>query len=265
VIHVTFSSSGAGSLRQALGLLDQRRKVVDLTDDLSWGPITRGDFVAREAWLNLNLPCDTQPPLDHNYWDWIETGAQSFQKKLKSSDEHLVWVAPQNAQELCGLLWYLDRWSGHNATFILVEHGLPGAWQGEVPKGIGELGPEQFQFLLGNADRNSWDIQRFPQARWAQLCDEASNLRIVNQGMATSVREDYFDDIFLGQCSDKWQKLYRVVAGGMIALWEAQHHVGDSFILWRLRELESQGKVIASRSIKMDYSGVDDPILVRLN
>lgn len=265
MIHVTFSSSGAGSLRQALEIRDQRRKVVDLTDDLSWGLIVRGDFAEREAWLNLNLPWEPNSPFDVGGWDWIATGAQDFQKKLERSEEHLVWVAPQNAGELCGLHWYLDRFGGGKASFIVVDHGFPGTWQGQAPKGIGELGPEEFQFLLESADREGWDEQRFPRVRWTQLCDEATNLRIVHEGAATTVADNYFDDIILRQCSEKWQKLHRIVGNGMIAMWEAHHFIGDSFVMWRLRELKSRGKIIANRPITVDYFKPEDPLLVRLS
>jgi hypothetical protein len=265
VIHVTFSSSGAGSLRQALRLRDQRNKVLDITDDLSWGPIVRGDFVEREAWLNLNLPWEPNSPVDGVCWDWIATGAQDFQKKLESSDEHLVWVAPQNAGELCGLHWYLDRFAGHKASFIVVDHGFPGTWQGQAPRGIGELGPEQFEFLLENADRKAWDVQRFPRCRWAQLCNGATNLRIVNKGVAASVPDDFFDDAILAQFSTEWRRLHRVIADAMIAMWESHHSIDDSFIMWRLRELGSSGRVVANRAITVNCFKPDDPVLVRLS
>lgn len=233
-------------------------KVVDLTDDLSWGPISRTEFFFREAWLNSNLP------LDGGGWDWIGTGAQDFQQKLDSSKEHLVWVAPQNARELSGLHWYLDRFGGQNATFVVVDHGFPGTWAGQPPKGVGELGIEQFQFLLANAEREAWDEGRFPQARWAQLCDDSTNLRIVRKGMATSVDEDHFDQAVLAQCGDKWRKLFHVLVDVMISLWEDRHYVGDSVIMWRLRELASRGEVVASREIRVDDHNPDDPILIRL-
>lgn len=264
MIHVTFDSSGAGSLRQALRIHDQRRKVVDITDNLSWGPIGRGDFVEREEWFDLNLPWDPNSPFGGGSWDWIASGAQDFQNKLERSREHLLWVAPQNAGELCGLHWYLDRFGGSRASFIVVEHGLPGTWQGQAPKGIGELGPEQFQFLLENADREAWDEQRFPRVRWSQLCDNATNLRVVDQGTAKTVADDYFDDIILRRCSEKWIKLHLVVVDVMIALWGDHHYVGDSFIKWRLRELKFCGKVVTNRPITEDYSNLEDPVLVRL-
>ncbi len=264
MVHVTFCSSGAGSLRQALGILDQRRKVVDLADDLSWGPLAGGNPVERESWLNLVLPWETNLPFAGRGWDGIDTAASELETKLESSDEHLVWVAPQNARELCGLHWYLDRFGGDKASFIVVEHGFPGTWQGQAPRGIGELGTEQFRFLLENADREAWDEQRFPRCRWAQLCNEATNLRIANKGSAKSVPDDFFDDALLAHCSTDWRRLHRVVGDAMVAQWHASHNVGDTIWLWRLRELASQGKIIASREIVYGAQLSSGPIFVRL-
>ena len=264
VIHVTFCASGASSLRKALGIRDQRRKVVDLNDELSWGPIHRKDFRERETWLKLNLPWDPNSEIDVGGWDWIASGAEDFQSKVASSEEHLVWVAPQNADELCGLHWYLDRFGGRRASFIIADHGLPGTWRGDSPKGISELGPEQFQFLLKNAVRHPWDEHRFPQSRWSQLCDDSTNLRLVRNGEITSATDDFFDSTLLAQCSKNWRKLHRVVADTMIALWELEHYNASDLIMWRLRVLASQRVIVTSREITAHYHSLDDPNLIRL-
>jgi Protein of unknown function/Domain of unknown function (DUF1835) len=264
MIHVTFSSSGAGCLRQALSELNQSTPVVDLCDDLSWGAIASGDFAEREAWLNLNLPLD-QRSFDGESWSWLVKSAQEFQSQLERHKDHLVWVAPQNIVELCGLHWYLDRWSGHNASFILVEDALPGGNLGQPPSGLGQLGPEDFTWLLEKADRQLWDEKRFQQARWRQLCQEATNLRTIRNGTATSIAEDHFDALLLALCATDWNKLPRIIAEGMLALWEVGHHVGHTFVCWRLRELAAQGKIVANREITLDFFITEEPILVRRN
>ncbi|MCX7285415.1 MAG: DUF3658 domain-containing protein [Novosphingobium sp.] len=257
MIHVTFSSSGAASLRQALGVRDRRVKVVDITDNLAWGPIARSDFGNRESWLDQNLPLDGK-------WDWIASGAKAFLTKLERSNEHVVWLAPHNATDLCGLHWYLDQFGGDRASFILVEHGFPGTWEDQAPQSIGVLGPQQFQYLLEKAPRTAWDEVRFPQERWLQLCDEDTNLRIIQQGIAVSVKDDHFDHLILQQCYANWQKLYKVIGEGMIAIWESQHSTESCFVTWRLRDLQKQGKIISNRPIVLHSDRPSDPILIRL-
>lgn len=259
MIHVIFSSSGAGSLRQALKGCGRQERVADILDDLSWGPIATGDFAERQAWLNQNLPSGS----DDAMWSWVADEPQEFLNKLEFHDEHLVWVAPQNAKELCGLHWYLDHFGGERASFILVDKGFPGSWKGEAPQGLGELGAEEFQYVLENAERQSWDEKRFPKGHWTRLCNEGTNLRLLMQGAAVSVPDDYLDDVIHQQCTTDWRKLGYVVGETMVALWDGNHTKGDDFTKWRLREMHRLGKIVINGSITY-YAKPDEPTLVRL-
>lgn len=259
MIHVIFSSSGAGSLRQALKACGRQERVADILDDLSWGPIANGDLVERQAWLNQNLPSG----LPDDVWDWIADEPLEFFSKLECSNEHLVWVAPQNAKELCGLHWYLHHFGGERASFILVDQDLTANWEGGAPYGLGELGAEQFQYLLANAKPEAWNDKRFPRQRWTELCDGETNLRLVAQGTAVSVPDDYLDDVILQQCKADWRKLGYVVGETMVALWAVDHAKGDDFIKWRLRELGRAGKIVTDGSIT-HYAKRDEQALVRL-
>ena len=259
MIYVTFSTSGAGSLRQALGIRDQRRKVVDLSDNLDWGPIIGEDFEARENWFNDKLPWKD------GSWDRIANGAATFLRKLEDSDQHIVWVAPQNSAELCGLHLYLDHFGGERAEFILVNHGFPETWEEKPPKGLGELDVPQFKYLLAHENRQTWDAKRFPRDCWAKLCDSGTNLRIVQNGTATSVADDFFDVILLSQCDQQWRKFHRVMADAMISLWKQKHYVDDAFLTWRFLEMASQQKVEISREIYIDERfGAEAPLVRRL-
>ncbi|MBX7536148.1 DUF1835 domain-containing protein [Qipengyuania sp. GH1] len=257
MIHVTFSASSGDSLQRALGKSDRDTKVVALPDNLDWGPIVREDFAAREAWFNENLPWE------RGGWDWIAAGIATFQRELEKSDRHLVWVAPQNAAELCGLQFYLDRFGGERAEFVLVDHGFPGTWEEKPPKALSELDVTAFEFLLANAGREPWDPVRFPRNRWRELCDASKNLRIVGDGGAKSVEAEFFDAKLLAQCAAEWKKSERILADAMIAIWQQEHFVEVDLPFWRLRELALQGKVEVSRKMCFDTRYGPDPLLVR--
>lgn len=237
--------------------------MVDITDDLSWGPITTEDFGERQTWLNQNLPFHASPTSVDESWDWIASGAKEFLTKLEQSDEHLVWVAPQNTEELCGLHWYLHHFGVERASFIMVEHCFPGTWQGQAPRGIGELGVEQYQYLLKNANSGSLDTKRFARSRWVELCNDRTNLRLLENGTLFSAQDDFFDEIILEKCSTQWRKAHRVSADATIALWNAGHFIADSFTTWRLRELALAEKITCTGPIAF-CPNLDEPVLVRL-
>lgn len=235
------------------------RDFVDFAGQLNWGPISPTDFSLREAWFNSNLPLDVA-----SGWNWIEAAARSFQRKLEASDEHLVWVVPHNADELCGLHWYLDRFGGERAKFVLVD-SFPDAAEGPPPKRIAELGPERMMYLIENAERETWEESRFPRERWRELCEDSTNLRIVKNGTATSVAEDYFDQVILGRCQDAWRSIDDVVVDVIEALREEPLSLVSWLVEWRLRELALSGKVVTNREVRIEFTrNFDDPIMIRL-
>jgi Protein of unknown function/Domain of unknown function (DUF1835) len=258
MLHVVFSSSGAGSLRQALWAKGLRERVVDLSDNLDWGPIVANSFDDRQVWLDSNIP------LQEPGWDWIASGAREFEAKIRSDPDRLIWIAPQSASELCAFYWYLDLIGGNGATMIVVDYPLQDAWCGAPPRGLGELNLDRFSNLLNDAQRLPWNSVRFPTDRWKELRAEASLLRIVNGGLINSVREDYFDEQLLAECSDKWQKWHRIVGNTMVRLWEQNHHPDDLFLSWRLRVLAEQMRIVSNREIVGHATSNPDPLLIRL-
>jgi Protein of unknown function/Domain of unknown function (DUF1835) len=258
MLHVVFSSSGAGSLRQALIAQGLRQRVVDLTDNLDWGPIATNSFDDRQAWLDSNIP------LQESGWDWIANSARKFEEKIRSDPDRLIWIAPQSASELCAFYWYLDLIGGTGARMIVVDYPLLDAWRGMPPQGLGQLHADRFSDLLNSAERQPWNPIRFPANRWKVLRTEASLLRTVNGDLLNSVREDYFDEQLLANCSDKWQKCYRIVGETMVSMWEQNHHADDMFLSWRLRVLAEQKRIESNREIVGHAMSRTDPLLIRL-
>lgn len=258
MLHIIFTSSGAGSLRQALRAQGLRQHVVDLTDNLDWGPIATDNFEGRQAWLNSNIP------LQEMGWDWIADGHRKFEAKVKDDPDRLVWIAPQSASELCALYWFLDRIGGEGIRMIVVDYPLRNAWRGAPPGTLGELSVEHFLELLNDAERKPWNPARFTQNRWKELQADASLLRIVNGNLINSVREDYFDEQLLAQCTDEWQKWHRIVGNTMVCLWEQNHRADDLFLSWRLRVLAEQKRIVSNREIVGHAVSGPDPLLIRL-
>ncbi len=258
MLHVVFNSSGAGSLREALWAQGLRQRVVDLTDNLDWGPIATNSFDDRQAWLDSNIP------LQEMGWDWIANGAREFEAKVRSDPDRLIWIAPQSASELSALYWYLDLIGGDGARMIVVDYPLQDAWCGMPPPSLGQLHADRFSDLLIDAERKPWNPVRFPENRWKALRNEASLLRIVNGDLLNSVREDYFDEHLLAQCTHKWRKCYRIIGDTMGHLWDQNHDADHLFLCWRLRVLAEQNQIESNRDIVGHSLSGADPLLIRL-
>jgi len=256
MVHVIFSSSAAGSLRQALSAASVREKVVDLCDNLSWGPIAPADFSDRAVWFDLNMP------RADDGWEWLEEEEKRFAQGLAQDSDHLLWVAPHNARELCGLHWYLDRFDGAKARMIVVGRDVSTGGPKQTIRGLGCLHPKHYEHLLRSAAPEPYDPGRFPASSWSELARDATSLRVVEDGQITSVAEDHLDAALLAEITTEWRKCHRVIAGAMISLWEEDRDTDDVFWLWRIRELSRLGVIDTNREVRYEHSP-HEPMMVR--
>lgn len=236
MIHILFSSSAAGTLRQVLAARGRRERVIDVNSDLDWGPIAKDGLSGRANWLNRNAPWD------EGDWDWIDGSVRKFKSLVESDSDRLIWIAPRSASEQCGLYWYLDQFPDDTASMIAADYPLFDGWRGLPPLSLGELGTDQIGSLLDSAERKAIDSRRFSESRWSELVEERSMLRIVDDGVLKSVSENSFDNFILARCSGDWRKLFRVIGETMGYACEF-HRLDSVFLSWRLRVLAAQGAI----------------------
>ena len=240
MIHVTFSPSAAGSLRQMLAKRGVRERVIELTDDLDLGPISRGDLTGRQDWLNRNAPLGL-PMAEQR--DWFAESEARFCEAVEANRDRLVWIAPSSATELAGLFWYLDRFGGEGSRIIQADFVPHNWWNTEPPTSLGQLGEEQLAELLDEAPRVERDSTRYPADRWQQLIDDGALVRAVKDGALQSVADDFFDWSILEQCKPDWRKAPYVLANAMSSLWDAGHNTNLDLLVWRVRELIKNGRI----------------------
>jgi len=238
MLHILFSASAAGTLKQVLTVRGSRDEVVGLDDCLAMGPIATGDPAERAAWLDAHAPNPFR-------WDWIVETARNFLSQIQAwRGERLVWIAPQSACEQCGLQYYFEQVPEAAAGPMVIADGpLSAGWRHSPPLGLGELPAELMAGLLDQAPRREWPREKASGDLWRRLRGEDGLLRIVEQGALRTVAEDHFDTLLLGHCSGNWQKWSRVVGHAMMDAMEQGHHTGDAFYPWRLRELVRHGRI----------------------
>lgn len=238
ILHILFSASAAGSLKQVLTVRRSRDEVVGLADCLAVGPIATGKADDRAAWFDAHVP-------DAHGWDWIAGSTQDFLSRIWAwPGERLPWIAPRSACEQCGLQYYFEQVPDAAAgPMIIADEPLSGGWSDAPPLGLGELPAELMAALLDDAPRREWPGERALGELWRRLRREDGLLRIVEQGALRTVSEDHFDYLLLKHCPGDWQKWSRVVGYAMIEAMEEGHQTGDAFFIWRLRELVERGRI----------------------
>ena len=102
-IHILFSDSGAGSLKEVIRGRGSDDEVISLPDDLSVGPIRSGDIRERVRWFDVHYP------MVGGDWSWLPEEIEFFWRRAGTAiAERLIWYAPRSAKEVAGLSAYAE-------------------------------------------------------------------------------------------------------------------------------------------------------------
>jgi hypothetical protein len=257
VIHVIFSPSAAGTLRQFLRSRGIQEPVVDLTEWLDTGWISSDRVEDRTKWF------EDRPPWRNN-WAWAADCIHKFLGAVNVDDDRLVWLAPRSAQEQSGFYWYLHQTRTPPSRMIIADYPLRGAWRDEPPLSLGELSEDPMGQLFDECPRVKWDAVRFPIERWRTLMDDAAVLRVIENGELKSARADHYDDALLRWCPAHWTKWHRVVGDTLGHAGLDGHVVDDLFLRWRLEELIERGAIQSTSELPgWDIPTSEEPARIR--
>ena len=111
-LHIVFTPSGAGSLRQALTDAGRDDQVISSFDCLSFGPISPPDLPLRSKWV--------EDELGWTGWDGIARDSETFWREaLSFGPRKVAWLSRRSAMEYAGFLEWL--WRMGDATCEVVD------------------------------------------------------------------------------------------------------------------------------------------------
>lgn len=224
-LHVLFSPSAAGTLRQTLSRLGRTEPVVCLYDDFSFGPIMSDD-AARVAWVANVFGVD----------DWgsvLFDTAALLHRAASSGVMPIVWTSRRNARCYAGFLWWLSH-RGDAPCDVIDVTDL--TWEGAEAKtgeqlalGTGSLSAEAMARLLDTQRPLGQSERHRHLALWERLRSEDAPFRIVGPGgVLTSAGLEYFDPLLLSCATSEWRKAARVVGEALAdGLDRNIHQAGD--------------------------------------
>lgn len=247
-LHVTFSHSAAGSLKQALSRLGVAEKVAALADDLSVGPIEPGDSGQRVQWEDAEFGerLFTDPLSAQLFWSSVTAWPGTL----------VVWVSSRCGLELCGLHALVSRVPLARIQVVDVAAvnfrkptGEPAAWVAQSFSWVSD--DRIIEHSLIDLASPLDDVSRASlRSRWKQLGRENAALRILTEHGLESKPITFFDERILTRITDDWQSCERVADDTMTSMstGRLREFSSGDFIFWRLLhfidndELEAQNK-----------------------
>ncbi len=244
-MHVTFNSSAAKNLREALELLGCGEPVVALDDDFRVGPINPSSQTARNAWIER----------EYGYCYHYDASLEAFWASALGADPlKVAWFSRRSAGEYAGFLEWLCRMEDAPCQIVdltdveLARRGRGG--QLRHPQLVISLAllsadvvVEHDLFALARPLSDN-ERSRYMQL-WSGLREENAPLRKLEGGQLVSVPISAYDALLLACVTPNWQKMARIVgeALGETFIDQDVSQIGDDFLVSRLFALERLGRI----------------------
>ena len=224
-IHIVFSDSSAGSLKQAIEKLNISDRVITIPINFSIGPLWQLHQIEglekRKDWLfeHINLE-------DEFIFDYIPRIEESWMKlqALPEQCKIFIWGC-ENAHEQTGIAYavYLLR-EKNNQIYIGLDQEHQQSLTRQDILHTGELAPEQWMEYIKNVENYLL-------------------LSIWEEGRLTPVSENYLDEMIIAKARElqkgkEFMKSARLI-GEVIG--HLDQPIGDLFIEYRLRTLAFLG------------------------
>lgn len=252
MIHLVFSETDGKVLQEAIGMDESLQgEILVIRDDFSVGPITdiysEEGIQARNEWWSEVMSAG-----DSRHIELFDDNEKMRQlaDTLRQNEEESVWIwAAQNKQDVCGYYWtlhFLKEFQGR--IFFLYLNNLPFINEkGGVfyPNLLSEIPAREFLKAKKLARPITLSEFEVDPDEWLKLCGEEKGVRILEGGKKIVQADyDFFDGEFRKFVMPDWQKATRVIHNFQH---KAKHIAGESYMMWRLRKLLSDGR--------FDYQG----------
>lgn len=257
MIHIFSCAAAAGTFRQLLDERDIAEEVAAISEELDFGPISHGTLADRAAWL------DKSAPFSFGSRDWLAESEAEFGQRVSGTPERLIWIAPASATDQAGLYWYLSKFGGDGTALAIADYPVYGAGNGTAPLRLSQLNVEAMGHLYDECPRLPWTSARFPEDRWSALVAENAHLRAVVDGQLRSVPDAYFDDFLIARCPADWTWIPRVLAHAMGVIWDTGQCAGSDLLLWRLRALIENGRILCDGALPIFEENTTDNVNIR--
>lgn len=249
MIHIVFESANVEALSKAIELDESLQgDIVEIKDDFAVGPLadiyeTKGYQQRRDWWKNVLEFSPYSEQLD------IVDDKMTVHNLLKRLDEEpdqQVWIwMGQNAHDVCGYYWLMSQLKNYQGRIhILYLNNLPFINEkGNIfyPTSLFEIQPKEFLKAKKLARPITLSEFEVDPDEWKKYCNENAAVRFLEGGKKLAAKEvDFYDRDILNIVNFGPQKLLKLIG---TALNKMKVKTGDAFLVWRIREMVTEGKL----------------------
>jgi hypothetical protein len=264
MIHIVFNESEVDLMKQVIEMDETLAgDVLQIKDDFAVGPLAGIDtdegWQARLDWWRI---ISEGSPYSNDLvgsFDDRETVKQ-LKEKLDANPEEELWIwMAQNQHDVTGYFWLMPQFREYQGrVMVLYLNNLPFINEkGQIfyPSWLHEIQPKEFikaKKLSRPITLSEFEID---PDEWRKIAEENAVVRILEGGKKIAGKEDsFYDSEILKNVTGEWQKATRVLSN---TLHRMKIKTGDIFVMWRMKELISRGKIEVTGDVTKGWKDFD--------
>ncbi len=264
MLHIVFNTADIDILKQALEIEPALQgDVIEIKDDFAVGPLTALEteegWNARVEWWRGLLKDTTYGEKTAGSFDDRETVKQ-LQQQLSEKPLEEVWIwMGQNQHDVCGYYWLMSQLRDFQGrVMVLYLNNLPFINEkGQLfyPSWISEILPKEAVKARRLARAITLSEFEVDPDEWRKLTEENAMVRMLEGGKKiVSKGDDFYDAEILKNITTEWQKTWRVLSNTLNRM---KIKTGDVFLLWRIRHLIENGRIVINGDLTKGWKDVE--------
>jgi Protein of unknown function/Domain of unknown function (DUF1835) len=264
MIHIVFQQADVQVLKQAMELDETiRGEVFEIKDEWGVGPLkdidTDEGWIARGQWWRQLLQGSPYGEKLVGSFDDRET-VTSIRQWLTENENGEAWIwMGQNQHDVTGYYWLMPQLRQFQGrVMILYLNNLPFINEkGQLfyPWGIHDILPREAIKAKKLARPVTLSEFEVDPDEWKKISEENASVRILEGGKKIAGKEeDFYDAEIMKNITGEWQKAWRALGN---TLHRMKIKTGDVFIMWRMKELITAGKIEAMGDIAKGWKDFD--------
>jgi len=250
MLHIVFQQDDVQLLKEAIKLDESLAgDVFEIKDEWGVGPLkdldTDEGWNARQNWWKEMLVGSPYGEKLVGTFDDRET-VKLIKKKLDADETLEAWIwMGQNQHDVTGYYWLMPQLKAYQGrVMVLYLNNLPFINEkGQLfyPWSVHDILPKEAVKAKKLARQITVSEFEVDPDEWKKISDENATVRILEGGKKIVAKEDsFYDSEVLKNITPDWQKATRVLSN---TLHRMKIKTGDVFIMWRMKQLISTGKI----------------------
>ena len=264
MIHIVFNESEVELMKQVIEMDETLAgEVIQIKDDFAVGPLqgidTEEGWQARLDWCKRLLQGSPYGDSLVGSFDDRVTVAQ-LKTKLDENPEEELWIwMGQNQHDVTGYYWLMPQFRDYQGrVMVLYLNNLPFINEkGQIfyPSWLQEIQPKEFTKAKKLARPITLSEFEIDPDEWRKIVEENAVVRILEGGKKIAGKDEtFYDNEILKNLTPEWQKATRVLTN---TLHRMKIKTGDVFIMWRMKDLISRGRIEVMGDINKGWKDFD--------